>query len=62
MVHIDKDTGSLIIEIKKEQYWSAAEELQMRREALYDMIIEHNTEQFFSNDTFYGIVKIIKNK
>ncbi len=60
MVRIDKNTGNLIIEIETDDRCEAAEELQIRREALYDMITEHNTATFFRNDIFYGIVKLLQ--
>ncbi len=60
MIRIDKNTGNLIIEIMKEEHFNVAEELQVRREALYDMIVEHNGKDFIGSDAFYGIVKLLQ--
>lgn len=61
MVRIDKKTGNLIIEIKKEDFFNPVEELQIRREALYSAFIEHNGKDFInSSDLFYGIVSMLK--
>ncbi len=60
MVRVDNNTGNLIVEIKVDNFSSAADELQIRRDALYNMIVEHNSEEFISNDNFHGIVLLLK--
>lgn len=60
MVRIDKNSGNLIIEIAKDRGCTSAEELQIRRNALYEMITEHNSKEFIENGKFYGIVKLLE--
>ncbi len=60
MVRVDNKTGNLIVEIKVDNFSSAADELQIRRDALYSMIIEHDSENYICNEKFYGIVLLLK--
>ncbi len=61
MVRIDKKTGNIIVEIENDKSYTPAEELQMRRDALYDALTEHDSDQFIGNSNMvYGIVLLLK--
>ncbi len=61
MVRLDKKTGNLIVEIDCHNGYTPLEELQIRREALYDSLTEHDNKDFLDNkNLFYGIVQMLK--
>lgn len=61
MVRLDKKTGNLIVEIDCQDVYTPSEELQIRREALYESLVEHNNKDFIdSQNLFYGIVQMLK--
>ncbi len=59
MVRVDKKTGNLIIEIERSNHMDVMNELHIRRQSLYDLILQHDTDQFQEN-VFYGAVLLLQ--
>ena len=58
-VHINTE-GDLVITIPKRENFDALDELEVRREALYDAITEHNNNDYIGSDLHYGLVSLLK--
>ena len=54
------NNGDLVITIPKRKNFTASDELEMRKEALYDAISEHNNTDFIGSHLHYGLVTILK--
>lgn len=52
--------GDLVITIPKQEQFSAVDELELRRTALYDAITEHNNEDFIGSSLHYGLTQLLK--
>lgn len=57
--HIDKD-GNLIITIKMDKHFNPAEELERRRQSLYNAIEEHNNSDFIQSEVPAGLVEWLR--
>jgi hypothetical protein len=54
------NNGDLVITIKKQENFSAFEELDLRRTAIYDAITEHNSNDFIGSNLHYGLTQLLK--
>lgn len=54
------NNGDLVITIKKQEHFTAVDELDLRRTALYDAITEHNSEDFIGSNLHYGLTQLLK--
>ncbi len=60
MVHVDKNTGNLIIEIPKgEVCFFPAEELESRRQAIFNAIFGMQ-EDFMGGNDFYYLIRLLQ--
>ncbi len=60
MVLTDKKTGKLFVEIDMGGL-DAVSSIEIRRKALYDALVEHNSTEFIgNNDMVYGLVLLLQ--
>jgi hypothetical protein len=58
-VAINKN-GDIVITIPKQDGYNPFEEIELRRQAVYDAIQEHNANDFVGSDLHYGLTTILK--
>ncbi len=59
MVRIDKNTGNLIIEIEVDEYRNPVEELECRRQAIFNAIVGMQ-DDFKLNNEFYYLILLLQ--
>ena len=58
-VQINK-TGDLVITIEKKEHFTPFDELELRRCAIYDALVEHDNKDFIGSNVHYGLVELLK--
>jgi hypothetical protein len=54
------NNGDLVITIPKQDGFSPFDELELRKTAIYDAIVEHDNNDFIGSDVHYGLTQLLK--
>lgn len=58
-IQINKN-GDIHIIIPKKEHFCPFDEIELRRQALYDALQEHNNKEFIGSDLHYGLTTLLQ--